>query len=222
MAQPRVDPQLRAHTFCHVAPNVWYLMGVVLSAGGAFAWYREQFARELAGDADGYEKLASEAASIPRGADGVTFLPYLQGERTPHRNASARAAFLGMSLAHTRKHLTRAVLEGVSFALRDSLTILESLGLRPSELLLTGGGARSALLRQLQAEVFGIPVATVNREEGPAYGAALLAAVGVGAFADLGSAARATLERRRAFTPTSEAHLAFDEPYARFRQHYRA
>ena len=222
MAEPRVDPQLRAHTFCHVAPNVWYLMGVVLSAGGAFAWYREQFARELAFDADGLEKLAGEAASIPPGAEGVTFLPYLQGERTPHRNAAARAAFLGMTLAHRRAHLTRAVLEGVSFALRDSLTILQSLGLRPAELLLTGGGARSALLRQLQAEVFGVPVATVNREEGPAFGAALLAAVGVGMFSDLASAGRATLERRRVFTPTSEAHLMYDEPYARFRESYRA
>jgi len=222
MAEPRVDPLLRAHTFCHVAPNVWYLMGVVLSAGGAFAWYREQFARELAGDVDGYEKLASEAASIARGAEGVTFLPYLQGERTPHRNAAARAALLGMTLAHTRAHLTRAVLEGVSFALRDSLTILDSLGMRPEELLLTGGGARSALLRQLQAEVFGVPVATVNREEGPAYGAALLAAVGIGAFSDLAAAARATLERRRAFTPSAAAHLAYAEPYARYRQSYRA
>jgi xylulokinase len=222
MAAPLVDPQMRAHTFCHVAPDLWYMMGVVLSAGGAFAWYREQFARELAGDPDGHEKLATEATNIPRGADGVTFLPYLQGERTPHRNASARAAFLGMSLAHSRAHLTRAVLEGVSFALRDSLTILESLGMRPAELLLTGGGARSALLRQLQAEVFGVPVMTVNREEGPAYGAALLAAVGVGAFADLATAARATLVRSHAFTPTSDAHLAYDEPYARFQESYRA
>jgi len=194
----------------------------VLSAGGAFAWYREQFARELAGDPDGHEKLATEATNIPRGAEGVTFLPYLQGERTPHRNASARAAFLGMSLAHSRAHLTRAVLEGVSFALRDSLTILESLGMRPAELLLTGGGARSALLRQLQAEVFGVPVTTVNREEGPAYGAALLAAVGVDAFPDLASAAKATLVRSPAFTPTSDAHLAYDEPYARFQESYRA
>ncbi|HEY2854219.1 MAG TPA: xylulokinase [Gemmatimonadaceae bacterium] len=222
MAAPLVDPQMRAHTFCHVAPDLWYMMGVVLSAGGAFAWYREQFARELAGDPDGHEKLATEATNVPRGAEGVTFLPYLQGERTPHRNASARAAFLGMSLAHSRAHLTRAVLEGVSFALRDSLTILESLGMRPAELVLTGGGARSALLRQLQAEVFGVPVTTVNREEGPAYGAALLAAVGVGAFADLATAVRATLVRSHAFTPTSDAHLAYDEPYARFQESYRA
>ncbi|HEX3868213.1 MAG TPA: xylulokinase, partial [Gemmatimonadaceae bacterium] len=118
-AEPRVDPKLRAHTFCHVAPDTWYLMGVILSAGGAFAWYRDQLARDtvLAGDADA--RLNDEAAMIPPGADGVTFLPYFQGERTPHRDASARAAFLGLSLAHSRAHLTRAVLEGVCFALRD-------------------------------------------------------------------------------------------------------
>jgi xylulokinase len=222
LAQPRVDPGLRAHTFCHVAPNVWYLMGVVVTAGGAFAWYRDHLARDLAGQPDVNQRLTDEAATIPRGADGVTFLPYLQGERTPHRNASARGAFLGLSLAHTRAHLTRAVLEGVAFALRDSLSIVESLGLRPKELLLTGGGAGSAFVRGLQAEVFGVPVTTVNREEGPAYGAALLAAVGVGAFPDIASAARATLSRRPAEAAALEAHRAYDAPYARFRESYRA
>ena len=222
LAEPHVDPALRAHTFCHVAPNVWYLMGVVLSAGGAFAWYRDQFARELADDPEINRKLNEEAAAIPRGADGVTFLPYLQGERTPHRNANARAAILGLSLAHSRAHVTRAVLEGVCFALRDSLSILQSLGIRPNELLLTGGGARSAFVRTLQAEVFGIPVTTVNREEGPAFGAALLAAVGIGAFPDIGAAARATITRRPAEAGSSEAHRAYDAPYARFRESYRA
>src|SRR5207342_1572382 len=187
-AQPLVDPGLRAHTFCHVAPNVWYLMGVVLSAGGAFSWYREQFARELS-DADALRKLDEEASPIPRGAEGVTFLPYLQGERTPHRDASIRGAFTGLSLAHSRSHLARAVVEGVCFALRDSVSILHELGMAPSHMLLTGGGAKSLFVRKLQSEVFGVPVCTVNREEGPAYGAALLAAVGVGAFLDLTAAA---------------------------------
>jgi xylulokinase len=222
LAEPRVDPQLRAHTFCHVVPNTWYLMGVVLSAGGAFAWYRDQLARDVLGKADVNMLLDTEAASIARGAEGVTFLPYLQGERTPHRNAAARAAFLGLSLAHTRAHLTRAVLEGIAFALRDSLTILESLGLSPKELLLTGGGAKSALVRGLQAEVFGLPVTTVNREEGPAYGAALLAMVGTGCYPDLAAAARATLRRERAQVPSEQAHRAYDGPYARFRESYRA
>lgn len=222
MTQPRVDPALRAHTFCHVMPDSWYMMGVVLSAGGAFSWYGEQFARELAGASDANARLDAEAASAPPGAQGVTFLPYLQGERTPHRDANARGAFLGLSLAHTRAHLTRAVLEGVTFALRDSLTILQELGLSPSHVLLTGGGARSPFLRRLQSAVFGLPVATVNREEGPAYGAALLAAVGAGVFANLKDATLSTLHRAVLEAPDTAEHSAYDEPYQRFRDAVRA
>lgn len=222
MASPKVDPLLRAHTFCHVVPDLWYMIGVVLSAGGAFNWYRDQFVRELTDAGAASRALDQEAASVRRGAEGVTFLPYLQGERTPHRDASARGALLGLSLAHTRAHVTRAVLEGVCFALRDSLTILQGLGLAPSQLLLTGGGAQSPFIRQLQADVFGIPVATVNRQEGSAYGAALLAAVGVGAFASLGDAARATIVRDIPLRPDPQAHHDYEEPYRRYRASYRA
>src|SRR6185295_14187228 len=165
------------------------------SAGAAFAWHQRELAKELARDKNAADTLNREAARIAAGAEGLTFLPYLQGERTPHRDASARGAFAGLSLAHTRAHLTRAVLEGVCFALRDSVSILHELGMAPSHMLLTGGGAKSAFVRRLQAEIFGLPVSTVNREEGPAYGAALLAAVGAGAFPDVASAAKATLTR---------------------------
>ncbi len=222
LTSPRVDPALRAHTFCHVAPNLWYMMGVVLSAGGAFSWYREQLARELAGDATAAQQLDAEAASVPPGADGVTFLPYLQGERTPLRDAEARGAFLGLSLAHTRAHLTRAVLEGITFALNDSLLILRALGISPASLLLTGGGAKSPFLRTLQAEIFGLPVTTVSREEGPAYGAALLAAVGAGAFPDIATAARATLQRAPLEHPKPGAHALYAEPYATYRSSVKA
>ena len=221
-AQPLVDPALRAHTFCHVATGVWYVMGVVLSAGGAFAWYRDQLAREIAGTPGADATLDAEAAGVPPGAEGVTFLPYLQGERTPHRDASARGAFLGLSLAHTRAHLTRAVLEGITFALRDSLSILQELGLSPNHLLLTGGGAKSPFIRRLQADVYGLPVSTVDREEGPAYGAALLAAVGVGAFVDLAAAASATLTRGASERPDSQTHRDYQAVYERFRGSYRA
>jgi xylulokinase len=221
-AEPRVDPGLRAHTFCHVAPRVWYVMGVVLSAGGAFAWYRDQLARELADAAQRDARLVEEAASVPPGAEGVTFLPYLQGERTPHRDASLRAAFVGLSLAHSRAHMTRAVLEGVCFALRDCLAILQDLGLTPASLLLTGGGARSAFIRRLQADIFGLPVTTVNREEGPAYGAALLAGVGAGAFPDLASAVRCTLTREPITNADPDAHRAYQQIYERFRACYPA
>jgi xylulokinase len=215
--EPRVDPGLRAHTFCHVQPRAWYVMGVVLSAGGAFAWYRDQLARDVASGDMADDRLVDEAAGVPPGAGGVTFLPYLQGERTPHRDASLRGAFVGLSLAHTRAHLTRAVLEGVCFALKDSVEILRELGLAPANMLLTGGGARSGFIRQLQADVFGLPVTTVNREEGPAYGAALLAAVGAGAFADLGAAVRSTLTRTVPAPPDPAASAEYQRIYQRFR-----
>ena len=222
VSAPHVDPGLRAHTFAHVAPDTWYIMGVVLSAGGAFAWYRDRFGAGAPAGPDPSTALNDEAAAAPRGSAGLTFLPYLQGERTPHRDAAARGAFLGMSLAHDRTHLTRAVLEGICFAMRDSLEILRELGLAPDHLLLTGGGAKSPFIRTLQAEIYGLPVTTVNREEGPAYGAALLAAVGVGAFPDLGAAAAATQERGPIEPPEPGAHESYDEPYARFRASYAA
>ena len=214
-AEPRVDPRLRAHTFCHVAPELWYVIGVVLSAGGAFAWYRDQCARELPVQ-DRDDILVDEARAIAPGAEGVTFLPYLQGERTPHRDASLRAQFTGLSLAHTRAHMTRAVLEGICFALRDSLEVLKNLGLTPAELLLTGGGSKSAFIRQLQADVFGLPVKTVNREEGGAYGAALLAAVGAGAFRDLRTAVQGTLTRGPLTHPRPETRGVYENAYKRF------
>jgi len=220
VSQPRVDPQLRAHTFCHVAPSSWYVIGVVLTAGGAFAWYMDRAARELGSDR--IDRLNEEAERVPRGADGVLFLPYLQGDRTPHRDAAARAAFLGLSLAHERAHMTRAVLEGVCFALRDSLVILQELGIEPAQLLLTGGGARSAFVRRLQSEIFGLPVCTVNREEGPAYGAALLAAVGAGAFPDLAAATRSTLTRGPLERPDGKAHSEYLRHYDRYRAAFAA
>ena len=220
--EPRVDPSLRAHTFCHVVPRTWYVMGVMLSAGGAFAWYRDVMAKELKGRPDANLILNKEADTAPIGAGGVTFLPYLQGERTPHRDAAARGAFVGLSLAHGREHLTRAVVEGICFGLRDSLSILRGLGLPMAHLLVTGGGAKSPFIRRIQSEVYGLPVVRVNREEGPAFGAALLAAVGVGAFADLAAAARATLKRLPAERPRPEAHRAYEEPYRRFQALYPA
>jgi len=221
-SEPRVDPSLRAHTFCHVVPRTWYVMGVMLSAGGAFAWHRDVTAKEMKGRKDADLVLDAEAASVPIGAEGATFLPYLQGERTPHRDASARGAFAGLSLAHGRPHLTRAVIEGICFGLRDSLSIIQGLGLPVTSLLLTGGGAKSPFIRRIQAEVYGLPVVRVNREEGPAYGAALLAAVGVGAFPDLVAACRATLKRLPPERPKPEAHRAYDEPYRRFQALYPA
>jgi xylulokinase len=219
-AEPTVDPQLRAHTFCHVVPRTWYAMGVMLTAGGAFAWYRGVAALDLARKPDADRRLDDEAAEVPIGSLGLTFLPYLQGERTPHRDAAARGAFVGLSLAHTRAHMTRAVLEGIVFGMRDSVSVLQELGLPLSQILLTGGGAASPFLRQLQADAYGLPVRKVNREEGPAYGAALLGAVGVGAFPTIEAACKATLKRERPLRPNRRAHAALEEPYQRFKRLY--
>jgi len=221
-AEPKVDPGLRAHTFCHVVPDTWYVMGVMLTAGGAFAWHRDQLAPELRRKKDANDLLNREAARVPIGSLGLTFLPYLQGERTPHRDATARGAFVGLSLAHERPHLTRAVLEGICFGLRDSLSIIRELGLPVESLLLTGGGARSPFIRRLQADIYGLPVVTVNREEGPPFGAALLAAVGAGAFESVAAAARATLKRRAPQPHRPDAHAAYEEPYLRYRELYPA
>ena len=216
-ARPTIDPDMRVHTFCHVVPKLWYVMGVVLSAGAAFAWLRDRVVGHGSDREALTAELNKEAEAIAPGADGLTFMPYLQGERTPHRDASLRGALLGLSLSHTRAHLTRAVYEGVCFALRDSLSILRQMNLAPGSLLLTGAGARQQFLRRLQADVYGLPVRTVNREEGPAYGAALLAAVGGGIFPDLATAVQRTLTRGPLEQPDARASARYDELYQRFR-----
>jgi xylulokinase len=221
-ARPLVDPGMRAHTFCHAVPNTWYLMGVMLTAGGAFAWHRRELAKELGSKSDGNLLLNREAEKIAAGSEGVTFLPYLQGERTPHRDASARGAFIGLSLAHTRAHLSRAVVEGICFGMRDSLTIIRDLSIELRRVLLTGGGAQSPFIRKMQADVYGLPVVRVNREEGPAYGAALLGAVGVKAFADVATACKKTLKRLPPENFDKKTHAAYKAPYERFRALYPA
>jgi len=219
---PLVDPGMRAHTFCHAVPNTWYLMGVMLTAGGAFAWHKRELARELAGKKNVNELLNREADKIAPGAEGLTFLPYLQGERTPHRDASARGAFVGLSLAHTRAHMSRAVIEGICFGMRDSLSIIRDLAIQVDRVLVTGGGAQSPFIRKMQADVYGLPVVRVNREEGPAYGAALLGAVSVKAFADVAAACRATLKRLAPESFDLDVHQAYAAPYQRFKALYPA
>jgi xylulokinase len=222
MTEPKVDPQMRAHTFCHAVPDTWYMMGVMLTAGGAVAWHKRELAKELEGRAQANLVLNQEAAEIPVGAEGLTFLPYLQGERTPHRDASARGAFVGLSLAHSRAHLSRAVFEGVCFGMMDSLSIVRAQTGALTQVLVTGGGAQSAFVRRMQADVYGLPVVRVNREEGPSFGAALLAAVGGGAFGSVAAACRATLKRLAKERPDRKAHAAYQAPYRRFQALYPA
>lgn len=219
LAAPTVDRHMRAHTFCHAVPDTWYAMGVMLTAGGAFDWYGRELARELTTDVA--SQLAAEAEAAPAGSEGVLFLPYLQGERTPHRNAAARAAFVGMSLAHQRAHLSRAVLEGICFGLRDSLEILAEMGVAPRSVLVTGGGAGSAFVRQLQADVFGKKLEHV-RAQGPAFGAALLASVGAGWFRDVRGACRAVAVSGSTTAPDRRQKRLYDEVYQRYRALYPA
>lgn len=214
------------HLFSHVTPRANYLMGVILSAGGALRWFRDALAGDLAaaagaGAVDPYVALGMEAEATPPGAEGLIFLPYLTGERTPHGSASARGVFFGLQPRHTRGHLARAVMEGVSYALGQSLDLLREAGVEVGAVRLTGGGARSTLWRGMLAGVFGCPVVVLPHDEGPAYGAALLAAVGVEAFETIEDAGR--LVQPGEMTAPDDTRCAYYEAGARvFRDLYDA
>jgi xylulokinase len=178
--QPFLDPQGRLHTFCHAIPNRWHVMGVTQAAGLSFRWFRDTFGAVSGTTGDPYDSLTKEAAAIPAGADGVLWAPYLMGERTPHLDAEVRGALIGLSASHGRGHIIRAILEGVAFSLKDTLTIFAEIGVPVHDIRLGGGGARSPLWRQIQADVYAKPVSLLAAEEGAAYGAAILARVGAG------------------------------------------
>jgi xylulokinase len=188
------DPPGRMHAYCHAAPGLWHVMGVMLSAGGSYRWFRDVFCAEEIEKArdhgiDAYTLLDEYAEMIAPGSEGMLFLPYLTGERTPHPDPLARGVFFGMSLRHGKRHFLRAVLEGVAFGLRDSMELLKALDLPISDLRVSGGGARSDLWRQIIADVLGVPLRTVNATEGAAFGAALLAGVGARVFPSVHAAA---------------------------------
>ncbi len=205
---PFIEPEGRLHAFCHSVPGKWHLMGVMLSAAGSLRWYRDTFAP----DTD-YDTLLAPATDVPAGSDGLFFLPYLTGERTPHPDPLARAAFVGLTVRHNFPYLTRAVLEGVSFGLRDSFELMKDVGLENiSQVRVTGGGARSPLWRQILADVFGVEIVTVNAEEGAAYGVALLAATGSGAFSSVESACDATIQVTEITSP-SENQTIYEQIY---------
>ncbi len=220
----RVEPQGRLHAFCHAVPGKWHLMGVMLSAGGSFRWYRdvlgqpEKSMAEQSGK-DAYDVLTAEAARVPAGCEGLLFLPYLTGERTPYPDPNARGVFFGLSVRHAKGHLTRAVLEGVSFGLRDSLELMRGLGVSLSQVRVSGGGSRSPLWRQILADVFDTHIATVSVAEGAAYGAALLAAVGAGAFPTVDAACDAVVKIIDTTRP-GVAGKVYAEYYPRYRALY--
>jgi len=209
------DPQARVHVFCHAVPDTWEAMGVMLSAAGSLRWLRDV----VGGD---YEGLVTEAERWPAGTEGLTFLPYLQGERTPHADPSARAVFEGLSLRHDRGALVRSVLEGVAYGLRDSLELLRELGVQPEAGRASGGGARSGLWLKIVASVLGIPIERTAVEEGAAYGAALLGGVAGGVFADAREAVEACVRVRDVIEPDPAWRQVYEDGYRRFTALYPA
>jgi xylulokinase len=221
-AAPSLDPLGRIHTFCHAIPGRWHVMGVTQAAGLSLRWFRDQFGAGTDDGRDAYERLAEEAATAPSGSDGVLWAPYLMGERTPHCDPHARGALLGLTASHTRAHVIRAILEGVAFSLRDTLTIFDEIAVPVEKIRLGGGGARSTLWRQIQAEVYGRPAEILAAEEGAAYGAALLAGVGSGAWSSVDEACEAAVRVSAQVEPDQAAADLMDEQYQRFRAIYPA
>ena len=215
--EPFIEPEGRLHAFCHAVPGVWHLMGVMLSAAGSLRWYRDTLAPDL-----DYDDLLAPAADLPPGAEGLLFLPYLTGERTPHPDPLARGAFVGLTVRHSRAHMTRAVLEGVAFGLRDSFELMQSTGLEIRQVRVSGGGAQSALWRQILADVLDTTLVTVNTTEGAAYGAALLAGVGAGAWESVPAACKAAIRVVERTEPRPEVVARYDELYPLYRDLYPA
>jgi xylulokinase len=208
---PAVDPSGRIHAFCHAVPGRYCLLAVTLSAGGSLRWWRDVTGLD-------YGPLVAEAASVPAGAEGLLFLPYLTGERTPHLDPQARGVFIGLTARHTRGHMTRALMEGVLFSLRDGLEIMRDLEIRPKEIRATGGGASAPLWLELQADVYGLPVHRLQIEEGAAYGAALLGHVVAGTFGSVEEASGVV----RTMTEVTEPDRRATEMYDSFYEVYRS
>jgi xylulokinase len=219
---PAWDPQAMLHSFCHAVPGKWHLMGVTLAAGGSLRWFRDNLCQDIKEEAekrglDPYEIISDMAKGVSAGAEGLFFLPYLAGERTPYADGDARGAFLGLSLRHTRAHMARSVMEGITMSLKDCLELGERSGVIASRIYLSGGGARSAFWQQMAADIFEIKVARVGSDEGPAYGAALLAATGAGIHESVQAACATCVRVKDAAKPD----LAETDRYRRLYGIYR-
>jgi xylulokinase len=220
--KPTLDPKGRLHTFCHAIPNRWHVMGVTQAAGLSLKWFREQFCAAGANGVSNYDQLSQEASRIEAGSGGVFWAPYLMGERTPHLDPDARAAFIGLSASHSRAHLVRAILEGVAFSLKDTFTIFEEIGVPVSQIRLGGGGARSATWRQIQADVYGQEVQILAAEEGAAYGAAILAGVGAGVWQSVDQASDAIVRVVARIAPDPADQATMQKAYSTYRKIYPA
>jgi xylulokinase len=216
-AAPTMDPQGRLHTFCHAVPGRWHVMGVTQAAGLSLRWLRETLAPDQT-----YDDLTSAAARIPAGSDGLLWAPYLLGERTPHLDPTATAAFVGITATTTRAHFTRAVLEGVAYSLKDTFTLFSDLGIPVKDVRLGGGGARGPLWREIQANIYDYPCERLTAEEGGAFGAALLAGAGAGGWPDLEAACAAGITVAETIRPKPKAVQRYAEGYAGYRRVYPA
>ncbi len=221
--KPAVDPKLRLHTFCHAVPGKWHVMGVMLSAGGSLRWFRDTFADTETAIAkalgiDPYDLICREAARVPAGSEGLIFLPYLTGERAPYPDPHARGVFFGITLRTDRSYFMRAVLEGVAYGLRDSFGILDEMGVPVNQVRASGGGARSQIWRQIQADITGKDHVTINIDEGPALGAALLAGVGTGLYPTVAEACRSVIK----ISGETKADLSAKKTYDGFYSVYQS
>ncbi len=213
--RPTLDRGGRVHTLCHAIPARWHMTGVTLAAGLSLKWFRENFASDIS-----FAQLDAEASAAPAGSDGAIWLPYLMGERTPHLDPNARAAFIGLTASHTRGHLARAVLEGVAFSLRDAIEIFRELGTEIGSIRLGGGGSHSPLWRQILADGFERPVETIEADEGAAFGAAILAGVGVGAWPSVDDACATAVRTNIVIEPNPDSAAALGENYEIYRGLY--
>jgi xylulokinase len=223
--KPTLDPRGRVHTMCHAIPGKWCVFGCMLSAGGSFQWFRNQLGAEEVAIAkkkkvDPYELLIAEAEAAPPGCEGLFFLPYLTGERCPHPDPNARGAWIGLTARSTRQTMIRALLEGVTYGMRDALEIMRGMGCDVSQARASGGGSRSAFWRQLQADVYKTPIVLTNATEGPAYGVALLAGVGTGVWSSVEEACKSTIKQTTKISPKKKASDLYDRHYATYDKLY--
>jgi xylulokinase len=224
---PDFGPAGKLQAGCHAVAGAWHTMGVVLSAGGAMQWLRNHLGQLEVAEAqrrgvDPYEILTDEAHRSPAGCEGLVFLPYLTGERTPHFDPLARGGWIGLTVRHGRSHVIRAVLEGVTFAMRDCLELVRASGVQPKQVRLSGGGARSHFWRQMQADIYGSEAVTINAAEGPAFGVALLAFVGTGVYKDVPEACDSTIREVETIQPDESLKPAYDKAYKHYQQAYKA
>jgi xylulokinase len=225
--RPSLDSRGRLHTFCHAVPGRWHVMGVTQAAGLSLRWFRDRFSAGAHGasgndERDPYDRLTAEAAAVPPGSDGLLWAPYLMGERTPYLDPEARAALIGLTASHTRGHVVRAILEGVAFSLRDSFTLFAEMGVPVRNIRLGGGGARSPLWRQIQADVYGHEVEILEAEEGAAYGAAILAGVGAEMWSSVDTACNEGVKVAQRVRPQPAAVERMNQSYEAYRRMYPA